>query len=571
MRQRRRRRPAHHHDRSGGRDDHLHDGRRGRQRPSAGGGARARADLRAGAGRARACELTDRGGLIDRSGGGYEPSATGRHLALYVEPMGERTVDEYIDGHRATWRWCSATSSSAGPASSPTTCARSRWTTAASRAPNRCPSPRSSSPRQEAAAFDWDTVTVVDLVRSSRAEPPGIALRVSTEPDQRPSLRGDRRGGLIVDGGGGPDGWRWPRPWPRAAAWLRAVVLPARPPDAPGLSARADPRSRRRPVARRHRGPHRRQPLGRARLDRLPRPTRCARGSPARRSSSSGPTTTSRTLLADDDLLAVGAAGGDGTLAAVAVIAADRRVPFVAVPAGTLNHLARDLGLDTVDDPIAAVRAGTVVHMDLGVGRRPLLRQHAHPGRLHADRRRPRATRGPHRQVAGACSSPWSTELPRMAPLHLEVDGQRRCGCGSRGSATARYSPDGFGPRWRERLDDGVARRPASSTAPGASPACGSPPTSSPGGSRTCPVYEERAAPVGARSDRSRGRCASPPTARPSTGRPSSRSPSGPAPCRSPSRPTIGRRADVSDRPTKTASTTSTATPTPVNQGPASS
>jgi len=72
-------------------------------------------------------------------------------------------------------------------------------------------------------------------------------------------------------------------------------------------------------------------------------------------------------LLCADDLLAVGAAGGDGTLSAVAVIAADRDVPFVPVPAGTLNHLARDLGLDTVDDTVAAVRAGTVIHMDLGV------------------------------------------------------------------------------------------------------------------------------------------------------------------------------------------------------------
>ena len=45
--------------------------------------------------------LIDRGGLIDRSGGGYEPSPTGTHLALYVEPIGdERSVDEYLDGIR---------------------------------------------------------------------------------------------------------------------------------------------------------------------------------------------------------------------------------------------------------------------------------------------------------------------------------------------------------------------------------------------------------------------------------------------------------------------------------------
>jgi hypothetical protein len=35
--------------------------------------------------------------------------------------------------------------------------------------------------RDEAAAFDYATVTVVDLVRASLAEPAGLTLRVSTE------------------------------------------------------------------------------------------------------------------------------------------------------------------------------------------------------------------------------------------------------------------------------------------------------------------------------------------------------------------------------------------------------
>ncbi len=42
-------------------------------------------------------ELTDRGGLLDRSDG-YEVSADGTHLALYVSPLDERTDDEYLDG-----------------------------------------------------------------------------------------------------------------------------------------------------------------------------------------------------------------------------------------------------------------------------------------------------------------------------------------------------------------------------------------------------------------------------------------------------------------------------------------
>ena len=42
--------------------------------------------------------LTPRGGLIDRSDGGYYQSSTGDHLALYVEPIAERTDQEYVDG-----------------------------------------------------------------------------------------------------------------------------------------------------------------------------------------------------------------------------------------------------------------------------------------------------------------------------------------------------------------------------------------------------------------------------------------------------------------------------------------
>lgn len=42
-------------------------------------------------------ELTDRGGLIDRTEG-YEVSAEGTHLALYVSPIGDRSDEEYVDG-----------------------------------------------------------------------------------------------------------------------------------------------------------------------------------------------------------------------------------------------------------------------------------------------------------------------------------------------------------------------------------------------------------------------------------------------------------------------------------------
>ncbi|HVE97032.1 MAG TPA: phosphatase PAP2 family protein [Pseudonocardiaceae bacterium] len=63
---------------------------------------------------------------------------------------------------------------------------------------------------------------------------------------------------------------------------------------------------------------------------------------------------------------AVAVAGGDGTVAAVAAVAASRGLPLVVVPAGTLNHFARDIGVTELSDAIDAVRAGSAMAVDLG-------------------------------------------------------------------------------------------------------------------------------------------------------------------------------------------------------------
>ena len=68
----------------------------------------------------------------------------------------------------------------------------------------------------------------------------------------------------------------------------------------------------------------------------------------------------------DTSVRALGVAGGDGTVAAVAAVAAGRGLPLVVVPSGTLNHFARDLGVDDLADAVAAVRHGTAVAVDLG-------------------------------------------------------------------------------------------------------------------------------------------------------------------------------------------------------------
>jgi diacylglycerol kinase family enzyme len=71
----------------------------------------------------------------------------------------------------------------------------------------------------------------------------------------------------------------------------------------------------------------------------------------------------------EDGADALGVAGGDGSVAAVASVAIGYGVPLVAVPAGTHNHFARDLGLDR-STPAAALDAfvtGEERRVDVGV------------------------------------------------------------------------------------------------------------------------------------------------------------------------------------------------------------
>ncbi|MQA60588.1 MAG: phosphatase PAP2 family protein [Actinophytocola sp.] len=67
-----------------------------------------------------------------------------------------------------------------------------------------------------------------------------------------------------------------------------------------------------------------------------------------------------------DAVRALAVAGGDGTVAAVASVAADNDLPLALIPAGTLNHFARDVGVRSMPEADAATEAGAAVGIDLG-------------------------------------------------------------------------------------------------------------------------------------------------------------------------------------------------------------
>ena len=72
----------------------------------------------------------------------------------------------------------------------------------------------------------------------------------------------------------------------------------------------------------------------------------------------------------EDGAESLAVAGGDGSVAAVAGVAVERDLPLVIVPMGTLNHFARDLGLD-LTRPLRALDAFYASHEErrVDVGR----------------------------------------------------------------------------------------------------------------------------------------------------------------------------------------------------------
>jgi undecaprenyl-diphosphatase len=238
-----------------------------------------------------------------------------------------------------------------------------------------------------------------------------------------------------------------------AAAWLRTVVVPSRPADAPTPQPQRLPRREGRPSA------------DGAGVRIVVNPTAGPAWSAAATDElrAALPAADIVELEDGDDLVellrdpawtVIGAAGGDGSLSAAAAVAADRGVPLVAVPGGTLNHLARDLGLASVDDALTGLRDGGIACIDLGAaGGRTFVNTLSFGGYSAVVDARERLERRVGKWPALLVALAW--ELPRMRPCRLEVDGERAdVWLGWIGNGA--YEPPGLGPAWREDLADGV-------------------------------------------------------------------------------------------------------------------
>lgn len=167
----------------------------------------------------------------------------------------------------------------------------------------------------------------------------------------------------------------------------------------------------------------------------------------------------------DDDVMAVlreaaaraavlGVAGGDGTVNCAATVAMDADLPLLVVPAGTFNHFAKDLELETTADSVEALRSGSAVRIDVGEANGELFLNTASLGsypEFVAERERWEKRLG--KPLAAALAI--VRVLRTCPPLEAEVDGKpRRIVLFFVGSNA--YRPRGFVPRWRPTLDSGL-------------------------------------------------------------------------------------------------------------------
>jgi diacylglycerol kinase family enzyme len=158
--------------------------------------------------------------------------------------------------------------------------------------------------------------------------------------------------------------------------------------------------------------------------------------------------------LAASGVRALGIAGGDGSINTAAGVALRHRLPLVVVPAGTLNHLARDLGVETVEDAIDAVRAGEAVEIDVGwIADRPFLNT---------------ASFGSYVEIVDAREAlegrigKWPALVVALArvlrhgdAIDVDIDGEQQS-LWVAFVGNCAYRPDGLAPTWRDRLDDGL-------------------------------------------------------------------------------------------------------------------
>jgi len=151
---------------------------------------------------------------------------------------------------------------------------------------------------------------------------------------------------------------------------------------------------------------------------------------------------------------ALGVAGGDGSVASAAAVALEHGLPLAVVPAGTLNHFARDVGLETPQAAVDAVLSGEAVCVDVAdVNGTPFLNTSSIGSYPEMVRRRDRLSGRMGKWLALTVAA--AQVLRTGTPVDLVVNG-RELKVWILFIGNCRYTPRGLSPAWRPRLEDGL-------------------------------------------------------------------------------------------------------------------
>ena len=163
-------------------------------------------------------------------------------------------------------------------------------------------------------------------------------------------------------------------------------------------------------------------------------------------------------IAAEHDVLV--AAGGDGTVSAVAAAVARAGKTLAIIPAGTLNHFARDAGIPTeIDKAIAVIAAGRERAFDVGVVNDQIFLNNVSLGSYPrmVQQRDALEARGRSRPVAAAVAIARTWWRLRKLTAMLSIDGReiiRRSPFIVVGNGS--YVLSGFSLGQREEISDGI-------------------------------------------------------------------------------------------------------------------
>ncbi|MDG4861070.1 diacylglycerol kinase family protein [Streptomyces sp. T-3] len=155
---------------------------------------------------------------------------------------------------------------------------------------------------------------------------------------------------------------------------------------------------------------------------------------------------------------ALGVVGGDGTVNAAAVLAAEHGLPLAVFPGGTLNHFAADLGLPTLKSTADAVEAGHGGAVDLGrvTGDGPgTYFLNTFSIGVYPELVRAREAREARLGKWPALCVGLLRVLADGSSREVTIDGRRRR-LWLLFAGNSRYEPAGFAPSYRSSLDDGL-------------------------------------------------------------------------------------------------------------------